>query len=477
MSERDLSERERAALTAWSADEPPLDFADRVLAARQREDASARPSDDSRSDQRRSRALRWGAVTLAGVLAVAFVWIRGGSDAATAGARVVTTRETLRLGHRGVAVAEAGAALAWRIGAGSAAHIEQSAGRIFYRVDPGGPFVVQTPAGRVSVTGTCFLVEVVMKPSKPSVVSAAVGAALSAVVIVTVYEGRVLLASDGGEVAIAAGESATARAGAAPALIDQPAHPAVPDAISLAPPPTDISHADFLARDEGQRAEIARLRDRIAGLETPAAAAADAHRQGDDDDDDWVDDPSPETLAAWAKECRVRLDFPPVFDSEPMQVPPNMAARFDLREEERVVANRLFAGFHERFQEEVRALYVEATGDVDGAATLSLQAMSGEIEDKSAPGEAVRVRQRLARERAGLAPAPTSLVKTSPYERYFRLLAALGDDFEAALAAELGPARARELRAVNGGWGMRMSMAGCPESDEAGADGRTAPTR
>ena len=45
---------------------------------------------------------------------------------------------------------------------------------MFYRVDPGGPFTVTTPAGEVHVTGTCFRVEVLpMKPSKQGLLGAA----------------------------------------------------------------------------------------------------------------------------------------------------------------------------------------------------------------------------------------------------------------------------------------------------------------
>src|SRR5207249_4282357 len=84
------------------------------------------------------------------------------------------------------------------------------AGDVFYRVDPGGPFTVTTPAGEVHVTGTCFRVEVLpMMPSKQGLIGAASGAVLATIAVVTVYEGKVLVASPAGQRPVAAGERAT----------------------------------------------------------------------------------------------------------------------------------------------------------------------------------------------------------------------------------------------------------------------------
>ncbi len=70
--------------------------------------------------------------------------------------------------------------------------------------------------------------------------------------------------------------------------------------------------------------------------------------------------------------------------------------------------------------------------------------------------------QRLANERAGLAPPPAELSKTSPAERLMRAYVQLGDQTEAALAKRLGPERAAAIR--GDGWGSRSDWSGCPDA-------------
>jgi hypothetical protein len=120
----------------------------------------------------------------------------------------------------------------------------------------------------------------------------------------------------------------------------------------------------------------------------------------------------------------------------------------------------------------VRGLYVEVTGDSGGADSLSAQAMGQELQEKAAAGEPDALQRRIAEERAGLAPVPAeaALAKASPFERYFRALANLGDDAEKALAAVLGGEKAHQLRARGGGWSQRMGLAGCRDGATADPD-------
>src|SRR4051812_19552625 len=149
MSEDDKIDRDKL-IAAWPADEAPAGFADRVMGAWQ--------AGEQRPAPRRGRF--W-AVTGACAALVAGVLLFGtrvqSGDAS--GSRLVSGRESIALGNRGTAVAEAGAELSWQVRGGDA-QVTQKSGNVFYRVERGGPFVVHTGGGDVRVLGTCFRVEV-----------------------------------------------------------------------------------------------------------------------------------------------------------------------------------------------------------------------------------------------------------------------------------------------------------------------------
>jgi hypothetical protein len=68
-------------------------------------------------------------------------------------------------------------------------------------------------------------------------------------------------------------------------------------------------------------------------------------------------------------------------------------------------------------------------------------------------------------ERAGLAARPIGAAE-GPGERYFRMLTAAGDDFERALAGQIGETRAHELRQMRGGWPLKyLELNPCPEDE------------
>lgn len=465
-------------MAAWSADAPPADFADRVAAAARAEPPAREPDLPVRPRWEPSRGMKWGAGGVVAICAVLLFVVFQSRPRFAGGAGEVraTDRVEVTLAHRGVAVAEPGAHLSWRVGTGGAAEVTQTGGDVFYRVEPGGPFSVDTPHGRVTVQGTCFRVEVrTMKPSKQSIGGAAIGAAVAAVLVVTVYEGKVLFAGKGGDTrAATAGETVVVPPGAGGPRVagEQAPGPVVAiDETLAAPPPDGISRDELIARDERQRQQLEALRRELEGARLGLADARREAREksADDDGRPWFD-PSPETLRAFAKECRVRFDLPPVEGTEPAQIGPRQAERFGLTDEELPVVNEVLREIHAFWSATVQALYVEATGDAAGADSLSVEAMAREIQDKALPGEADRVRERIAQERAGLIPPPADWSTASPIERYLRHLAAAGDEVEKMFAARLGPERARELREGNGGWGMRMEMAGCPDDGEVATD-------
>jgi hypothetical protein len=203
---------DRETLLAYEAPPAPPDLADRILAGlRARE--SARP-----------RRARWMILAAAmGVAAAALLILsRGGGDS---GRRVATARESIAIGSRAVAVAEAGAELSWNVTEDGEATVEQRSGDVFYRVEPGSAFVVRLPGATIRVLGTCFRVEVTdvrgVRSTSKLLVAGGVGAALSAAVLVTVYEGRVLLENPRGQLELSPGEQGRV-ASAAPAAAPDP---------------------------------------------------------------------------------------------------------------------------------------------------------------------------------------------------------------------------------------------------------------
>ncbi|MEZ4367735.1 MAG: hypothetical protein R2939_15880 [Kofleriaceae bacterium] len=477
-----LSADERRALEALPAMTPLADFAARVVAARASAPAPVVVPPPAGTEPR-GRTLTTASVVVAGacVAALGIALVRSSrSDAvpASTGEVEATGRRSIAVGTRAVAVAEAGAALRWQVAA-AGAEVEQRTGDVFYRVERGGAFVVHTPAGDVRVTGTCFRVELLPGgdaltqeadvSKKQAVIGGAVGAALAAAAVVSVYEGGVVVANPHGSQAASAGQRVVIGADGAPVLDGSGVEASGAVAVG------GLAREALLAQNAAQRQQIASLTAEVARLREGGASGGPTggpRRMGRDADDGdgrpWFD-PSPELLAQMAAECHVRFDLPPMMETEPFQVPARRADSLGVTADELTAINAALADVHRAWATQVRALYLEATGDAAGADALSPQAMSQEIQDKSPPGEEVAIRRRIAQERAGLATPPADLSRTQPIERYLRGLASLGDRAEQALASAIGPERARALRADDQGlFGFRMEMAGCP--DEEGGD-------
>lgn len=141
--------------------------------------------------------------------AASVAWfVTAGSPAVVrSGAANTAERTTLSVGKARL-VAEPGTMLTWT-SSDRGVRVEQRSGNVFYRVEPGRPFVVVTDVGELSALGTCFRVEVsAMKLPKQGLVGGAIGAVVTAGVFVAVFEGKVSLANDRGRVEIAAGQSA-----------------------------------------------------------------------------------------------------------------------------------------------------------------------------------------------------------------------------------------------------------------------------
>lgn len=184
-------------LDAWKSQEPPADFAARVVAsARAEGSAPARPS-----GSRRALAGLLLVGTLAAGVAVA-VHLRG---VASRGDVVAEGRREVRVGSRAVAVLERGAHVTWDEGS-----VGQSAGDVFWRVEPGAQFVVHAAGADVTVKGTCFRVKVRDDEDTMKRRNVIANAAVAAVVVVGVYEGRVALSRERTTVDLSAGEEGQA---------------------------------------------------------------------------------------------------------------------------------------------------------------------------------------------------------------------------------------------------------------------------
>jgi hypothetical protein len=191
----------------WTPQEPPRDFVDRVMAE---VDRAHRPKAKGRviRGSWRVAGTALGLGIAAGV-ALAVSAHHGGSNH---GEAVVAERTQMALGARAVAVLEGGAHVAW-----TGDDVDQTAGDVFYRVEPGGAFRVHTLAGDVQVLGTCFRVRVASGGEGTEAVVngrdikvGAIGAAVATAAIVSVYEGKVALSHARESVTLTAGETARA---------------------------------------------------------------------------------------------------------------------------------------------------------------------------------------------------------------------------------------------------------------------------
>jgi hypothetical protein len=311
-----------------------------------------------------------------------------------------------RLGDAAIAVVEPGAELRWRTRAGRL-EVEQPRGRVFYRADR--PLAVHTPLGTLEVTGTSFSVD-----SAPVLTD------------LVVYEGAVVAMSSARRVEVGAGRRVRiTAAGVGP---ERPA-PWLDDA--------PVASAGASAA-------------RVA----TAAACDPAGAEN-------VFDPGAAALAAWASECRLHFDVAPNgYDAGGLE---HYLDRLGVTAEERPLVRETILAIESGANRELARQYVDVTGDDRGPEQLSVDWMFSEVMRSAEPAEPADVRRRLARERAGLDPAPADLGHVSPYEEQVRWLMRSGDVLERDLAAQLGAPRARELRARNRGWpGLRWDIAGCP---------------
>jgi len=333
------------------------------------------------------------------------------------GTASTTARTTIELGSRAVAVAEVGSHIVWNIDGD--ARIEQPTGNVFYRVEPGGAFVVATPAGDVTVHGTCFRVDL------------ETGASLA----VTVYEGTVTVSNRFGHVDAHAGDTAAATPATTPRLAP---------ATVIASAPTSLTIGELLARDHVQRGRIAELEAKLGEHDVALSQRTRPFEM------------SHAELVELAQRCSVPFDIPPIIGSPIVEkLLDDGMTKIHFDDAERAAVQRIAARRQPAYTAALQALYHDVTGDDTNA--LDLVTLMVEIPQKSTPEDVPFAHRIVSEERAGLR-TPSDPATGSVMERYLRQGIAASDGFERELAGEIGASRAREFRRT---WGMVNFEPGC----------------
>jgi hypothetical protein len=439
--------------SVWPVPPPPDAFVERVLLATERQEAGSQPGRRPRRGPRRTILVGVGTLAAA---ALAAVWL---VPRETSGERRARGRETVSLGRAATAVLEAGSEIQWSIHR-RGSEVQQPAGTVFYRVDRGGRFAVHTPGGTAEVLGTCFRLEVqTMRPVVQNVASAMAGAA-AATVVVTVFEGSVLFKSARGQMPVSAGESLTV----------EPGEPPRPSATRSAP----AAGGDHRLRGQIQQQErtIAALNGKVAVLNEQVAVLTrdleTTRRQAIEGEPDAQGIPknkfvdfNKEELAALAKRCEVRYDMPPVALRAGEEMSAAAAARAGFSEGERGAINEALREMGPKLAEDIRRIYVEATGDRAGAQAMTLRDMQHAVFNKDVAAMGL-AKQQVSQERAGLASPPPDLKSRSAAERMLRAIVQSGEDWEKKLASIFGAEKAHEWRRRGDMFGGRRIQNGCP---------------
>lgn len=454
----EFSTAEQCALDAWEVPPQPLGLAARALSRAH-----------ARRQRRRAVALfAAAACVLVGLAGMVAHFALGHRDE-HGGTERLGERRTLGIGRRAIVVAEAGTQLRWKVSASGAAQVTQKSGNVFYRVEPGGPFVVKTAHGTVTVLGTCFRVEVkAMKSKKAGLIGAVSGALFATAVVVSVYEGKVFSASRGtkGGVEVTAGKVVRIERLKPPVLADlndrsagvgrsrhaaggvaAPASARDPIVLSGT---AATQHRLLVARAKQLEQEVGQLRSQLQKANDKASKGK-------------ILDLSKEEKVALAKRCELRWDISTDGTDAPT-LSPQTKAKIGLSDQEAELVNEVLASEHKVLLGELRKLYVEVAGNADAAQQLSPAALIFDIQDKSTRADVRAAFQRIARERAGLQAPPKDFTGLSTVERMMRLLTAAGDKLERAIGQKIGPDLARRHRELDGGYGSKSrSSHGCPK--------------
>jgi hypothetical protein len=371
----------------------PHDFAQRVLAARDRE---------GKRLQRRWWPWATAAVVTAAAAAVVIFAARRADSLGGASVQA-SERQTVQVGSGAVAVIEPHGEIAWQRH-GGAVRVEQRRGDVFYRVDRGSNFVVASPAGEVVVTGTCFRVTLQGPGSDAAYVQ--------------VLEGSVDVRNSAGKAGLVAGDWGRLVADRAP------------ERMTRAPSTLPVALEQLFARAQDRPGAVKLKGALPSPLDTPEATV---RRR-------WVPLTAEERLDL-ARRCKFGWGLPRHLNrAEAVAAPDGVP----LSAEERAAVVRVLEEHRAAYFEQVRGIYTEVTGE-HADATVSAMALHHEIDTKSSRPDGKAARQRILQEWAGDVEPPAAGATLQPIERFWRLQVSTVEESIRRLTPIIGAERAQAV--------------------------------
>ena len=442
-------------LEAWTPEEPPKDFAEKVMARVMAERPAAK-----RRRPWRLGVIAAGAVSVAAAVAI-FVTPTPHGEA------IAKDRLEVSIGSRARAVLEPGAEVKW-----NGDDVEQPHGDVFYRVEPGARFVVHTPAGDVEVKGTCFAVRVRGEDAmnKRDLKSGVIGAGITALAFVSVYEGKVAVSHASEHADVAAGESAQVGAGNTHTLgglseaekAADAAAAANGDAVAQANDNLLAQVSEYRQRLELIAAQKSTLEDKLKTTEAKLAAgdsgAGRSKPEYDLSPDDWKE---------LAKNGEVKYRMP-CFSKEGWDFPADKLNALGLAPQDAPVLKDAYQKSYDRVWAQVRPLCAQALGTtadvVDKIGPSTCMHLVYDVAQNQNAASAKEAHTQAAEIRAGVLPEPPA-DKQHPILKMFLAATDANKAFEQDLAKSLGPEEAYRLANAEGMCTQRSSWGGGVKRD------------
>lgn len=438
---------------AWEAQEPPRGFADAVVGAARREQAAGSSVAPPRPRPRAARVLAGLLVAAAMAAVIAFGAHRHGLNAR--GEVTADARQEVHVGSRALAVLERGAHVKWD-GDG----VEQSAGDVFWRVEPGARFVVHTPAADVAVKGTCFRVKLVDEEGEMNgrdARSGAVGAALAAVAFVGVYEGKVAVSHAGQSVDLVAGESASAGAGGVRRVAGEgpqgaPVEPAAASA-SEGEQAAMAANASLADSVREYRRKLEAIESQKTKLEKQLAEAQARLADGGRPKSEY--DLSPDDLKQLAKEGDVKMRTPCPGPRGDYSVSAETLDKLGLAPQDGPILQAAYQASHARTWGVIEPLCSQALGgaDVSRVGQQACVSILMNIASQQSPGGYDEDVRQVAEILAGERPPPAPGAQVDPLMTAYLALARETTNIQSDLTQSIGPDDAkRAVFAEQGCW-------------------------